>query len=59
MLELWSKFRAADGELQMDDPVPYGNVHDTFPSNYSPSVLDDIGWAMWPPKTYAQIGRTA
>jgi hypothetical protein len=27
-----------------DDPLPYGNVHDTFSSDCSPSALDSIGW---------------
>jgi len=27
-----------------DDPVPYGDVHDTFSSDYSPSALDSVGW---------------
>jgi hypothetical protein len=28
----------------VDDPVPYGDVHDTFSSDYSPSALDSNGW---------------
>jgi hypothetical protein len=28
----------------VDDPVPYGDVHDTFPSDYSPSALDSNNW---------------
>jgi hypothetical protein len=27
-----------------DDPVPFGDVHDTFLSDYSPSALDSVGW---------------
>jgi hypothetical protein len=28
----------------VDDPVPYGDVHDTFSSDYSPSALDSNSW---------------
>jgi hypothetical protein len=28
----------------VDDPVPYGDLHDTFSSDYSPSALDSSGW---------------
>ena len=27
-----------------DNPVPHGDVHDTFSSDYSPSALDSVGW---------------
>jgi hypothetical protein len=28
----------------VDDPVCYGDVHDSFSSDYSPSALDSNGW---------------
>jgi hypothetical protein len=28
----------------VDDAVPYGDVHDTFSSDYSSSALDSNGW---------------
>jgi len=27
-----------------DDPVSYGEVHDTLSSSYSPSSLESVGW---------------
>jgi hypothetical protein len=36
----------------VDDPVPYGDVHDTFSSDYSPSALDSNGWTHCPGHQY-------
>jgi hypothetical protein len=31
------------GRYRVCDPVPFGGVHNTFSSDYSPSALDSIG----------------
>jgi hypothetical protein len=44
---LWPHWVLAQQWQSEDHPVPCGDVHDTFPSDYSPSSLDPIGWTQF------------
>jgi hypothetical protein len=39
----------------VDDPVPYGDVHDNFSSDYSPFALDSNGWTAQSESSVLQV----